>query len=29
MRILQAVQDAWDAEHGTRDLPGCSFGGHD
>jgi 2-hydroxy-4-carboxymuconate semialdehyde hemiacetal dehydrogenase len=25
MRILQAVQDAWDAEHGARDLPGRSF----
>mgnify|MGYP000029443360 CR=1 FL=1 len=25
MRILQAVQDAWDAEHGAMDLPGRSF----
>ena len=27
MRILQAVQDEWDAEHGARDLPGRSFAG--
>ncbi|MCX7631333.1 MAG: Gfo/Idh/MocA family oxidoreductase, partial [Geminicoccaceae bacterium] len=26
LRILQAVQDAWDAEHGPMDLPGRRFG---
>jgi 2-hydroxy-4-carboxymuconate semialdehyde hemiacetal dehydrogenase len=27
MRILEAVQDVWDARHGARDLPGRSFAG--